>query len=398
MTAFVAEQSRRAPAALPAGPSLVGFSRYGTRTIPPLDGLRGTAALSLLAFHVYNTTSPNWASGSPPPIRWFVSNLGQNGVSCFFVLSAFLLGMPFLTSAVGLTGRVDLHRYARARVLRLFPAWWIVLGVMAILWKTWVFADPLALAQYITLQQNYNPRLAQHVLAQGWTLGVEISFYLLLPVVAWGVGRVVQRVSRIGLRAAALLVALAVTLGVTYLIEAYLVRHDHLAGIDRPWLRHSLAFYGDRFALGLLCAAIFIEMRRRSAFLNPGLLLSFGAAVFVVGVWANPVHREQYATAGSAAVLMTLAVGERTLLGRLFSSSPMRWLGRLSYGIYLWHLPLKYVGGRVGLFPGRTPWATVPCIIGLAVASTAIAYVSYVAIERPALGLVDRRRAKRAGG
>jgi peptidoglycan/LPS O-acetylase OafA/YrhL len=206
----------------------------------------------------------------------------------------------------------------------------------------------------------------------------------------------VRRVSGIGLRAAALLVTLTVTLGITYLVETYLTRHHHVAGIERPWLRHSLAVYGDRFALGLLCAAVFIEMRRRSAFVNPGVLLSFGVAVFAIGVWVDPFHRDQYAAVGSAAMLMTLAVGERTLLGRLFAASPMRWFGRLSYGIYLWHLPLMFFGRRVGLFPGSTPWATIPCIIGLALASTALAYVSYVAVERPALGLIDRRWGRRA--
>jgi peptidoglycan/LPS O-acetylase OafA/YrhL len=373
-----------------------GFGRYGSRSMPALDGLRGCAALSVLAFHVFNTTAPDWASGQPAAVRWFASNLGQNGVSCFFVLSAFLLGMPFLRAAIGLGGRVDVHRYARARFLRLFPAWWIVLAVMAALWRPWVIGDPLALLQYAGLQQNYNPRLAQHVVPQAWTLGIEISFYVLLPFLIWTLALLVRRLEPRG-RGAALILCFGGLLLASYVAEGDLVRSRTLLGLDRSDLRHSLVYYGDRFALGLLCATVFLEMRRRGTFVRYEIWLAAGIALFVGGVSIDSFHRQRYAAAAAACFVMTLAVGERAGIGRLFACSPMRLFGRLSYGIYLWHLPLKYFGARAGLFPGRTPWATLPCIVGLTAASTAFAYISYAVVERPALGLVDRpERIRRA--
>jgi peptidoglycan/LPS O-acetylase OafA/YrhL len=374
--------------------SVEGFSRYGARSIAPLDGLRAVAALSVLSFHVYNTTAPNWAAGGPPPVRWFVSNLGQNGVSCFFVLSAFLLGMPFLRAVTAGGAPVDLGRYARARLLRLFPAWWLVLGVMAVLWRPWVLHDPGALAQYALLQQNYDPRLAQHVVAQGWTLGIEISFYLLLPLLAVCLSLIARRLSPTR-RPPAILLLLAGMLVASYLAQRYLVSHQSAIGIERANLRRSLIEYGDRFVLGLLCAFAFIEMRRRGRFPRAAALGSGAALVYTAGVWLDQSHRENYAAAASALVLLGLAVGERSTAGRALGSPVMRLLGRLSYGIYLWHLPLKYFGATLGLFPGRTPWATIPCIAGLAAASTACAYVSYVVVERPALRLVDRWPARR---
>jgi acetyltransferase len=377
------------PARAPDSPAVQGFSRYGARSIPPLDGLRAVAAVSVLVFHVWNRTAPNWAAGAPPPVRWGVANLGQNGVSCFFVLSAFLLGTPFLERALGVGGAVDMGRYWRARILRLYPAWLVVLAAVAIAWRPWVLGDPLAMLQYAALQQNYNPRLAQHVIPQGWTLGVEISFYALLPALL-GAATFTLRSARYAVRAAVVWGGVIVLLGLSYASQSYLTDHRSLLGVERRNLMHSAAIYGDRFCLGLICALAFVEMRRRRVFFPWPLWLAGATLIFTLGVSFDPTHRKQYAAAACAGVLMTLVVGERSAVGRLFAAPAMRTLGRLSYGIYLWHLPLLGIGAAAGLFPERTPLATAPCIVGLAAVSVTLAHLSYRYVERPALRLVDR--------
>src|SRR5262249_45911813 len=140
------------------------------RRWPALDGVRGLAALGVLAFHVYHVTLPalpHWEMRKPLLI--FLISLGANGVSCFFVLSPFLVSMPFLRWLVGDAPRPDMRRYATQRVFRIFPAWWLALLLVSLMWAGWLVHRPMDLLAFLTLTQDYLG-LGHRVLPQGWTL------------------------------------------------------------------------------------------------------------------------------------------------------------------------------------------------------------------------------------
>ena len=93
---------------------------------PALDGVRGLAALWVLCFHVYNTTIPDIAgAGLPSPLELALRSMGGNGVSCFLVLSAFLLTQPFLAWNSGRRSNPP-HPLCQQSHVRILPAWWLV--------------------------------------------------------------------------------------------------------------------------------------------------------------------------------------------------------------------------------------------------------------------------------
>src|SRR4051794_25710035 len=117
------------------------------------------------------------------------------GVTVFFVISGFLLYRPFV--AARLDGRAPprIRDYARRRVLRIFPAYWLALTVLAIwpglagVWtgQWWVY--------YGLIQNYFGPRITGGIGAT-WSLCVELSFYVALPLLAWAMLRLLPRDTR----------------------------------------------------------------------------------------------------------------------------------------------------------------------------------------------------------
>ncbi len=101
------------------------------------------------------------------------------GVPVFFVISGFLLYRPFVASRLGVAPQPQLRRYTRRRVLRIFPAYWVALTVLAIYpGLPGVFTDRWWV--FYGLVQNYSPSEQFHGLLQAWSLSVEFTFYILL--------------------------------------------------------------------------------------------------------------------------------------------------------------------------------------------------------------------------
>ena len=160
----------------------------GNPRFPLLDSLRGLAALSILVFHVdglnLNDTG-RWVR----VITWRLNI----GVTVFFVLSGFLLYRPFV--AARLEGRTQprIRDYARRRVLRIVPAYWLALTVLAIYpGLVGVFTGDWW--RYYGFAQNYSIPNEVHGIAQAWTLGIEASFYAALPIYALAITRATRGV------------------------------------------------------------------------------------------------------------------------------------------------------------------------------------------------------------
>ena len=350
---------------------------------------------------------------------------GSLGPIIFFVISGFLLYRPYVAASVGGRPVPSVRRYARRRALRILPAYWAVLTLLAIYpGITGVFSSDWW--RFYGYLQIYSGRTQGQGLAVAWTLCVEVTFYILLPVWAFVVrrapiaGRSRMFASELSMLALVALVGLAVQLLVARKLISYQIglsiagqaqwlaigmtfavvsAHDAtsgraLAGIrylaDRPsicWLLAALAYAG-------LCALVptgglfgmILEVRTPQSYhvTLARLLLS---AVFV------------------ALLVLPAAFGDHHhgVPRAVLKSAPLAGLGLISYSFYLWHLPVAELMSWVSLpnafsDPG---WGllghvhvarTFVLFVATLIVTGAVATLSYRFIELPFL----RRKELRA--
>jgi peptidoglycan/LPS O-acetylase OafA/YrhL len=366
------------------------------RRISTLDGMRALAAFGVIATHAGFNSGRSLGQSAAAP---FLARL-DFGVTVFFLLSGFLLYQPFVGAALGVDPRPRVARFYLRRALRILPAYWISV-LVTLLWISPRPADGGDVLSYTLLIQTYNHHNLDPSLTQMWTLVVEVTFYALLPVLALAArSRNPERAVR---RQVALLAGL-----VSVAVAADVVGHANPPrGIDSLiWLPANI----DWFALGMALALVATLMRSESTpgrftqsvreIANApvtcwvvGALLFWIATLPVAGprdltlptAWEWTIKHWLYGLAATP-LLIPLVAGDGGILHRVLASRPMRVLGDLSYGIYLWHLPLLLAIQR-GLgyhtFGGHF-WVL---FLTTSVAATAVAAVSWYGLERHLLRL-----------
>ncbi len=349
----------------------------GIRHQPGLDGLRGLAVAAVVLFH----TGLGWLPG------------GYLGVSLFFTISGTVIGTVILHE-IERHGAFSLRAFWIRRGRRLLPAAWVVLAVIAgaritstVFVSTSagdVLAAWLQVANWhvIAADQSYGslftgPSAVLHF----WSLAIEEQFYVLV-----GLGALL--LGRLGRRAAPTLGTIAVAVGVV----SFALPFVFTMSVDRVY--YGTDTRAGELLVGLALAAVVADGRRRA------VLLRWSRPVAVVGVVAAVVTLVMWCTleAGTdglrrgllplTAVLSTAIVLAAMLPGpirMLAGLPPLRWLGDLSYGLYLIHWPVFVALRHV------TP---APSVLAFAVAtgiSVALAWLSAQLIELP----VRRRRVDR---
>jgi peptidoglycan/LPS O-acetylase OafA/YrhL len=379
-----------------------------------LDGMRALAALGVLVCHValHVGFSPHNRFGH------YFARLDV-GVAVFFVLSGFLLYRPFVARRMDGRPRPATRDYLRNRFLRIFPAYWLALTILGVVLDVrhrndiqsfWDFI------RYYGLLQSYSNSSTLGGLQQAWTLTNEIAFYLVLPLWALAAAAVARRLRRgwaVAVELAALAAAGAGALLFNYLIHTF-GNDDVTTGTFDARL-HWLPANFHLFVPGMALAVALEWSRRRDRPLavlelprrHPVVCWAAAGACFWVvatqiglrGVDVGPTAPGQavekellYASVGFLLVLPVALAG--ATLPRVLSwlgSRPVVVLGILSYGIYLWHEGVTDIYREifdVPIFTGSFPKALAFTLAG----SVAIAALSYVVIERPALALKDRHR------
>ena len=328
---------------------------------PALDGLRGVAVLAVVVFHAGGT----WLPG------------GWLGVDVFFVLSGFLITSLVINEWTR-DRRCDIRRFWSRRARRLLPATVVLLAALAgfaalddrtLKYRT-LRADTFAsLASVVNWRfahggEAYFDRFAPpSLLRHLWSLSVEAQFYVLWPLLLVLLLLVPGRwTALVATSALALLSAVAMALLASNTARAYFGTDTHAHGL----------LLGA--AAALLCARV--EVRGRAVAVG-GFL---GAAAVVVGLCRlqgndELAFRGGIFAIGIATVLVVLAVSAADARGplvRALSSPPLRVLGLLSFGIYLWHWPLLHI------------FDTEPIVVPLGL-TLLLASASYLAVERPVL-------------
>jgi peptidoglycan/LPS O-acetylase OafA/YrhL len=360
-------ETARAPDAVAPPP---GHPRY-----PGLDTLRAFAALGVLLSHAsYESGATALASyGS-------LTAQGVAGVTVFFVLSGFLLYRPFLAAELDGLRPVRMRDYARRRILRIVPAYWVALTLIAL----WLNLDDVFghdWWRYYFFLQVYSPHTALGGLAAAWTLCVEVSFYALLPFFAIGMARLGRGHTRAG-RLNADLVVLAVLAAISTGLRAWSL--FDFGGVIPITLLGTFAW----FAIGMALAGVSV----RGGFnVNPALswALAGVALVFMAeelkGLTYSPrqwLFQFVVSAILAAALVAPAVLGEGGRIRALLNWRPLMLVGLVSYGIYLWQ------GAWVVKLPDH---GFVELALLTVLATTATAAVSYLVVERPLMRRKNRR-------
>jgi peptidoglycan/LPS O-acetylase OafA/YrhL len=368
----------------------------GNPRFPLFDGLRAIAVLSVLVTHTALLSGAN-------QLAWYGKYTARLdvGVTIFFLISGFLLYRPFV--AAHLQGRPGprVRDYARRRVLRIVPAYWLALTMLAIypglvqMWTghSWVF--------YLFLQ-DYNSDWTFGGLQPTWSLAIEATFYVALPAIAYGLrwgGARRDRAARVRLE-----LGVIGGLGVASFVLRALT-----PGSPASQIHITLAGTFDWFALGMLLAVVsaalaggepppvrFLRRWPTSAWLVALILFWFTSTQLGLGVFRATTAQSiaQHVLYGAIAFFLLLpaifADDGGGVPRRILRNRVLAWLGLISYGIFLWHHPiaLKLTEAKGhALFGSSRMLGITGATLAISVACAA---ASYYLLERPVLRFKDR--------
>src|SRR5215203_3627476 len=349
-------------------------SRLGYR--PELDGVRGIAIIMVMLVHVHN-----WPRG------------GFIGVDVFFTLSGFLI-TTLLLEEWRARRTVSLRDFYARRALRLFPAVIVLLvaySIFAIVAGGSFLSTRLAGVAYgFTYLSNWAQALGLTFPDQEigflWTLAIEEQYYLLWPgllLLALHVGRLSPR---------RLIVMICCVVVAVWIWRIVLVD----AGVDGRRIYFGTDTRLDQLLLGAALAAWFVRRPVSARGSWPLRLTGWAGVAYLAWRLFDSIYfRWWYPTVGiasiglaAAAVLACVVTGSSPTLGRLLGLRWLRWIGTLSYSLYLWHVPAIRAVDR-WLVAGPGPLR----ILAGVMLSFLLAAASYRFVEQPFLR--RRRRHER---
>ncbi|NJD89259.1 MAG: acyltransferase [Betaproteobacteria bacterium] len=397
-------------AATSAAPAVESV-RAEVGNIPAIEGMRGIAVLWVMVFHYVVVRDGKFADAfivalkDWPVLDAFVRN-GYLGVDLFFLITGFLLTLPWFRHAdAGLPHPHWRAFYAR-RARRILPAYYVQLVILfflvvpVLLPKIWMQSTAYVVGNigaHATFLHYTNPLTSASMTVNGalWTLAIEMQYYLLLPLVAPLFVKWPWR---------SLVAAFLIAAGwrwlawhdLDWLVKAY-VRLAQPARVTDETIRHFLATqlpaYAFHFALGILLGRMW--MLRRAKVVE-GIARLLPVAVAAGSVWALLA-----ALRGGTAILgdlgwatypVVIAVGFGAVaswpskwLSRVVANPALAWVGKVSYSAYLYHLPVLLLFNHFlpgfGAFIAFGAWVAIV----LAISAASFRYVEKPYLARRAV-------------
>ncbi|MCC5953524.1 MAG: acyltransferase [Acidimicrobiia bacterium] len=355
---------------------------------PALDGLRGLAVAAVVIYH----SGPAWFSG------------GFLGVDVFFVLSGFLITAILLRSDTTAGLRSYLSSFWSRRARRLLPAMGVTFALVTA-WAAWLAPDDLArrargdtlaaMAQvanwrFVFEGRSYFAEFIPSPVRHLWSLGVEMQWYLLWPLVVFAVAALVgQRRVHGVLAVVAAALAAASTLLAAVLFDA---------GADPSRIYYGTDTHAAPLLVGAVLAALLGHPARSTAeraygappagaitqVVAAGALLALLAA-FIGATGLSPwLYQGGFGAVALAAAALICCVLQpdptwrTTPVTALLALRPLRYLGLISYGVYLYHWPLFFI-----ITPERTGLDGPALFFARAAITLAMAAASYHLLEVP---------------
>ncbi len=400
-----------------------------------LDGVRGVAVLMVISFHLNRVTGDNLWDKYTNPLASSFSTAGGTGVTLFFVLSGFLLFMPFAKALLFKTDWPLMRVFYMRRVLRIIPAYYVSLFILILLASPeYLHPDHFKnLFLFLAFFMDSARATFRQINGPYWTLAVEWQFYMLLPFIALGIAFVVSRVSTTRRRFVAVTACL-----VGIIICGLFIRYWGLYFLEYPtqtflmprselniinfFLFGITGKYTEDFAVGMFISLCFIyaqhpstdkkvvqQWKRLSPWLWIGglsiLVFSFMWHYKAGEAWSWPFISDWMMQNFNWLSEMLLAIGFGACIAAILYGSvglkamfewPMlRWVGLISFSLYIWHLPLLLLlQSRVlPMFHGLNRFVTYGMFVYWAIAVIfPFAFLSYLIVERPWMRLGDRWR------
>ncbi len=378
--------------------ALAPFKLSRAGRFAPLDGYRALACLLVVVCHA----AEGLRVVEDHPVLG-ANFTGYFAVVIFFTMSGFLVYRPFVARHLQNRPAPATRRFLWQRLLRIYPLYWVVVTVYFLQGNQnvpglWGYIRVYALFQI------YSPATFGRGILAAWTLAVDVSYYLVVPLLALAARAIAKRLGtsrRARLNGEIMMVALFALIGPVWRCFWLLQGTTRLVDI---WLPSQADFFGlgMAFAVGVTWAEQGGGVPRAARWLADRPAVCFGAALgmfVLLGQLHLPLSRinpidafkltpsDQMAryllyTLAALFVFIPAVLGrEAALSHRALGSRPLRVMSELSYGIYLWHMlflihAADWLGGKeVAAF-----WPTLYIALVLSITASA---VTYLTVERP---------------
>jgi len=364
--------------------------------VDSMDGLRGLAILLVMLFHVWELS---WLHHAFPLFGHtinldFIPIAGTLGVELFFFISAFCLFAPAVNAHLEGKPQKPLRHYAYRRAIKILPSYWLMMLVM-LLFVPHDFPAGQGgkhIVTHLLFVHNWFHDTKNSIVGVFWSLGVEVQFYVLFPLVAWAF-----------LRKPLLTYAGLCLLAAGYRYGMELRKFD-----DLLFYLNQLPGYLDLFANGMLTAYALVwavkklpQLRRLQVWMTAGAVLAAALLLYMfqwlydvrydpngVAIWQS--HNRFFL----GALLMAIALGSHFAWRRwtgLLANRALVFLSVISYNLYLWHQWIARELAKLGFPAPRTAdphqdtvWQLLFTALSFAVAIAVAALITY-AFERPLL-------------
>lgn len=409
-------------------------------SIVVLDGVRAIAILLVISYHINLITHNGLWAMMKYPIASSVAMGGGTGVSLFFILSGFLLFMPYAKAFLFESQWPSAKVFYMRRALRILPGYFLSLFVLVILlapeylrpdhWKD--------LFLFITLFMDSTAGTFRKINGPYWTLAIEWQFYMIMPLLMIGIALVVRftrnisknryisAIRRLQVVVFCLLGIIAYGVASRYWGNYYLTHMNESFLVPRKVTDFFLFFlygrigkYLEDFGVGMLISLIYIYTQRKSEGsasvrtlrrLSPSL---WGVGIFVLfmyAIWHFNIDQhgwpaldslksyyswldEIMISIGFGACVVAILFGNLPIR-RVFEWSVLRWIGLISYSLYIWHLQILLLLTSK-ILPQWPHIAALPMSYGLyyvwvLVAVFPFCFGVYIWIEKPWMNLSDR--------
>jgi peptidoglycan/LPS O-acetylase OafA/YrhL len=387
--------------------------------IAAIEGLRGAAVLLVIVFHFAVVLDPRFADPWLAAIdasmfTRVIARNGMIGVDLFFLITGFLLVLPWVRQAREGGPSPSVRGFYGRRVQRILPAYYVQLLFLFFVFvpllrglEFWRYNPTYMLenlSAHILLVHYFSPATSASVSVNGalWSLALEAQYYLVLPLLA-------PVFARAPLRTAAALIACAVAWrwAALHQMDAWVAairsvepRWQITEATARHLLGTQLPAYLGHFAAGMLAAHAWLSWREREPSRRARATWAAAAMACAAMLWA--LHSPGgwllgewtwiLATACLAVLFLAAAGGRLPALGRALAARPLTFAGRVSYSAYLYHLPVLLLWNAYGPQASGS-WLVLPLYLG---AVFAISWLSYRYVEAPAEARARRETATAA--
>jgi peptidoglycan/LPS O-acetylase OafA/YrhL len=377
--------------------------------IPALYGFRAFACLSVFAVHWRQFTDATGTVGLVD-LQRAIDN--ANAPSFFFILSGFLVSLHFWSGRWG-GGRPWVRDYVVSRCVRILPAYYACLAAIIVAQGRGfdTAKDRLNVTLHATMLHNLNEETFYRLAPPLWTIAVQMQAYVFMPLVLIVAIRLSSWTHR-----AALVIGLAVIAYAAHRLSL----SPTLEGMSAAWAlaqptvaTRSVLAHAPHFLIGILTGLVYVRRAKlgvhdrldRATWRSEGLV--WLAMISIVAILTTPLAESRWFSIPfgrynlpMVPLLIAWIVLEtpRTRLARaLFDAAPLRWLGLISFGVYIYHHPVLNAVAKLMDRQGLSITDHAVLYGGVSLLLTiVVSGLSYVLMEAPLMRLVKRMRVARA--